>query len=371
VKKIFILICLLLLNAGIIFSQLLDSSRITIVFAGDIMGHIPQVSAAYDSAFGGYNYEPSFRFIKPYIDSADLAIANLEVTLGGTPYSGYPQFSSPDELAYDLKNTGFKILVMANNHCYDRGKQGFQRTLAILDSIGIPHLGTYKDSVQRSQFYPFVIEKKGIRIALLNYTYGTNGLVPEKPNIVNYISKPIIAADLAKAKSLKVDYIIAVMHWGKEYELKPNKDQIDMAKFLVKHGCNAIIGSHPHVVQTFEIIYPDTTDSLHFVPIFYSLGNLISNQRDRYRDGGAMFNITLEKKDAKTRVVDYSYLPYWVYRGVLKKKYQYYVVPTKLNTCQPDTFNLHSEDSLHIQEFDADIHQQLINLKESEFFKCR
>jgi poly-gamma-glutamate capsule biosynthesis protein CapA/YwtB (metallophosphatase superfamily) len=369
-KKIIILIGLLL-NTGFLYSQQADTSRLTLVFAGDIMGHIPQVSAAYDTAFGGYNYEPSFRFIKPFIDSADLAIANLEVTLGGTPYSGYPQFSSPDELAYDLKNTGFKILVMANNHCYDKGKHGFLRTLAILDSIGIPHLGTYKDSIQRNQSYPLVREKKGIRIALLNYTYGTNGLVPEKPNIVNYISKQAIAADLAKAKSLNVDYIIAVMHWGKEYELKPNKDQVEMAKFMVKHGCNAIIGSHPHVVQTFELIYPDTTDSMNFVPVFYSLGNLISNQRDRYRDGGAMFNLTLEKISNKTRAIDYSYLPYWVYRGIIKRKYQYYIVPTRLNTCSPDTFNLHSEDSLRIKEFDMDIHEQLLNLKESEFFKCK
>jgi poly-gamma-glutamate synthesis protein (capsule biosynthesis protein) len=288
--------------------------------------------------------------------------------LAGHPYSGYPQFSSPDELAYDIKNTGFKILVMANNHCYDRGKYGFQRTLAIIDSIGIPHLGTYKDSIQRSRNYPFITDKKGIRIALLNYTYGTNGLVPEKPNIVNYISKRTIADDLVKAKSLKADYIIAVMHWGKEYELKPNKEQIDLAKFLVKHGCDAIIGSHPHVVQTFEIIYPDTTDSTHFIPVFYSLGNLISNQRDRYRDGGAIFKLTLEKIKAKTHAVECSYLPYWVYRGALKGKYQYYVVPTNLFDNKPDSLKIPVADSVRIKEFESDIHLQLPNLKESDFF---
>ncbi len=369
-RKIIFLFCLYLINSGSLYSQRTDSSRVTIVFAGDIMGHGPQFMAAYDTSYGGYNYEPCFRFIKPYIDSADLSIANLEVTLAGPPYTSYPQFSSPDELAYDIKNTGFKILVTANNHCYDKGKQGFQRTISILDSIGIPHLGTYIDSAQRSQTYPFVIEKKGVRIALLNYTYGTNGILPKKPNIVNYVSKWTIAADLAKAKSLKVDFIIAIMHWGKEYELKPNKDQLDLAKFLVKHGCDAIIGSHPHVVQTFEIIYPDTTNSTHLVPVFYSLGNFISNQRDRYKDGGAIFSLTLEKVDNKTRAVDFNYLPYWVYKGILRAKYQYYIIPTKLSTCQPDSFKFSATDSLRMREFETDTRQQLPNLKESDFFNC-
>ncbi len=368
ILKSFFLICILFYGK-VLYSQQPDSSKLTIVFAGDIMGHTPQYLVAFDSTYGGYNYEPCFRFIKNYIHSFDIAFANLEVTLAGPPYSGYPQFSSPDELAFDIKNAGFNYLVTANNHCYDKKKKGFQRTIAILDSVGIHHLGTYTDSVQRNNSYPFIIEKKGIKIAVLNYTYGTNGLLTEKPNIVNYINLKTISADLAKADSLKADYKIVVMHWGKEYELKPNDEQHKLSNFLAKHGCNIIIGSHPHVVQTFELLYPDTTDSTHIVPVFYSMGNLISNQRNRYCDGGALFSFTIEKKE-KAKATDFNYLPYWVYRGVLKNKYQYYVIPVKLFSCHSDSFMLQTEDVKHLREFESDTRKQLNNLKESDFFNC-
>jgi poly-gamma-glutamate capsule biosynthesis protein CapA/YwtB (metallophosphatase superfamily) len=369
VKNVIIISCLLIFHAGIIFSNDPDSSRLTIVFAGDIMGHSPQYEAALDTTVNIYNYEPTFRYIKPYIDSADIAIANLEVTLAGPPYSGYPQFSSPDELAFDIKHAGFDIVVMANNHCYDKYRAGFKRTLTVLDSMGIRHLGTYLDSAQRDSTYPLIIEKKGIRIALLNYTYGTNGLVPQKPNIVNYINKKTILNDLAKADSEKVDYKIAIMHWGKEYELQPNKEQLDMARFLVKHGCNAIIGSHPHVVQTFENLTKDTTDSAQNVPVFYSLGNFVSNQRMRSTDGGVMFSLTIEKHN-KTCTIGYDYQPYWVYRGYLNKKYQYYVLPLILYNCNPKAFNISEKDAESLKLFEEDTKKRLSNLKTSSFFNC-
>jgi poly-gamma-glutamate capsule biosynthesis protein CapA/YwtB (metallophosphatase superfamily) len=368
-RNVIFFVCLLLSHAGIVFSNGSDTSRLTIVFAGDIMGHSPQYEAALDTAVKVYNYEPIFRYLKPYIDSADIAIANLEVTLAGTPYSGYPQFSSPDELAFDIKNAGFDMVVMANNHCYDKYKTGFKRTLTVLDSMGIKHLGTYLDSAQRDSTYPMIIEKKGLRIALLNYTYGTNGLIPQKPNIVNYISKKTILNDLAKADSEKVDYKIAIMHWGKEYELQPNKEQLDMAQFLVKHGCNAIIGSHPHVVQTFETITKDTVDTTQNVPVFYSLGNFVSNQRMRYTDGGAMFSLTIEKRD-KAYTIGYDYQPYWVYRGYLNRKYQYYVLPTVLYNCNPKAFNIPDKDAESLKLFEEDTKKRLSNLKTSSFFNC-
>ena len=352
---------------SVLFSQTDTVSRkVTIVFAGDIMGHGPQFRAAYDSITGKYDYEPCFRFIKPYINSADISIANLEVTFGGLPYSGYPTFSSPNDLARHIQLAGFKILVMANNHCYDRGKRGFEKTIKLLDSLTIPHLGTYKNIEERNKNYPFIIEVKGIRIALLNYTYGTNGIVADWPSVINYIDKSVILSDLKKADSLKADYKIAIMHWGQEYQQKPNKEQKDLARFMAKNGCNAIIGSHPHVVQTFETIYTDSEDSTKVVPVFYSMGNLMSNQRDRYRDGGAMFSLTIEK-DSICKTIDYNYLPYWVYRGTLNGKYQYYIIPPSLYTSQPDSFKIPLEDSKRLIEFEGDTRSQFPNLKEGSF----
>jgi poly-gamma-glutamate synthesis protein (capsule biosynthesis protein) len=223
--------------------------------------------------------------------------------------------------------------------------------------------------MERAILYPFIFKKNGFRIAFLNYTYGTNGIITEKPNIVNYIDKKVILADLSKADSMKADFKIAIMHWGKEYERKPNKEQTDLARYMAIHGCNAIIGSHPHVVQTFELLRPDTADSSHVVPIFYSMGNFFSNQRNRYRDGGSMFSLTLEKKD-KTRAVDYNFLPYWVFRGTLQNKYQFYVIPTSYYNCNSDSIQLPEEDNAKLKEFESDTRLQLSNLKESEFFKC-
>ncbi len=365
-KNFSLTLFLFFVNSIILFPQKSDTSKLTIVFAGDILGHGPQFNAAFDSGTGKYNYEACFRYIKPFIDSADIAIPNLEVTFSGKPYSGYPTFSSPDDLASYIIGAGFNVLAMANNHCYDRGKHGFKRTLSLIDSLHIKHMGTYSDSVQRSENYPLIIEKKGMRIAFLNYTYGTNGIQVEKPNIVNYIDKNVIVNDLAKADSLKADYKIAILHWGIEYQNKPNKDQLDLAKFLAKHGCNAIIGSHPHVLQTFEILYPDTNDSANIVPVFYSMGNLMSNQRDRYRDGGAMFCLTLQKQTS-VKAIDFNYLPYWVYRGSVEGKYQFYILPVKYYLNNP--IDLQDDADQRIKEFELDTELQFPNLKESEFFK--
>jgi poly-gamma-glutamate synthesis protein (capsule biosynthesis protein) len=367
-RRTSLLLLLILYFNYFLFAQNPDSSKLTIVFAGDIMGHVPQVNAAYDSSTGIYNYEPCFRYIKPFVDSADIAIPNLELTLSGKPYTGYPTFSTPDDLAKYVVGAGFDILAMANNHCYDKGKKGFLRTLSVLDSLKIKHMGTYADSAQREENYPLIIEKNGIRLAFLNYTYGTNGIVVEQPNVVNYINKATIIKDIARADSLKADYKIVILHWGTEYQMKPNKDQVDLAKFLAKHGCNAIIGSHPHVVQTFEILHHDTVDSTNIVPVFYSMGNFVSNQRDRYRDGGAMFSLTLEKDSGKVTAADYCYQPYWVYRGTLAGKFQFYVIPATLPDSSLASLHLPEEAVARLKEFEADTKLQFPNLKESEFF---
>src|SRR5690606_14556216 len=138
-----------------------------------IMGHDSQIASAFDAATKTYDYASCLAYMKPYIESADIAFGNLEVTLAGPPYKGYPQFSSPDALAVALKEVGFDVLVTANNHSVDRGRQGIERTIRVLDSLGIPHTGTFPDEVSRLNEYPLILIKNGFTLALLNYTYGT------------------------------------------------------------------------------------------------------------------------------------------------------------------------------------------------------
>ncbi len=299
-----------------------DTTRLSLLFAGDVMGHDSQIAAAYNASTNSYDYSACFQFLKPYIASADLAIANLEVTLGGVPYKGYPAFSSPDALALALQDVGFDALVTANNHSCDRGKRGIERTIDMLDSFKITHTGTFVDEASRLNDYPLIIEKNGFKLALLNYTYGTNGIAVPKPTIVNLIDTVQIRKDIAQAKQAKPDYIIAFMHWGSEYQSQPNVYQQSITKYLFDKGVELVIGAHPHVLQP-----------MHFNKekqqvVVYSLGNFVSGQRDRYKNGGAMVRIDLSKirnDSTITKSIDsVNYILQYVHRDAQKK---YVVLP--------------------------------------------
>jgi len=302
-----------------------DTTRLSLLFGGDIMGHDSQISSAYDALTKTYDYTSCFQFAKPYLEAADLTIANLELTLAGPPYKGYPQFSSPDELAVALKDAGFDVLVTANNHCVDRGRKGLERTVEMLDSFNIPHTGTFADTVSRLNDHPLIIEKNGFKLAILNYTFSTNGLPVYKPNIVNRLDTAIIHKDLNRAKELKPDAIIVFTHWGVEYQSLPLKSQKDVADFCFKYGAQLVIGAHPHVLQPMEW----RKDKNQFVA--YSLGNFVSGQRKRYTDGGSMAYIELEKINFKpdsavTTIDSTGYYLNWVYRTADTHK-DYYMLP--------------------------------------------
>ena len=285
---------------------------IRLIFAGDVMGHGMQITGAWrDGGDSCYHYHPVFRWVTDYITTADVSVANLEVTLAGAPYTGYPRFSSHQSLAYALQDAGFDVLLTANNHVLDRGKKGMERTLDVLDSIGMLHTGTFRNIAERDTCYPLIVEKNNFRIALLNNTYSTNDIPVEKPNVINFIDTLQMAADLAKAREFNPDYIITCIHWGEEYKNRENATQRQITAFLARNGCNLIVGSHPHVVQPFAKIPVAEGDSVF---VAYSLGNFISNQRDRYRDGGITLEITLTKNDSTVAVHAIGYEPFWVYR---------------------------------------------------------
>ena len=302
---------LLTLAPAVSYSQ--DTSRLSVLFAGDLMGHDGQIKSAWDPASGTYRYDTCFSMIKELVSSADLAVLNLEVTLAGEPYKGYPQFSSPDAVAVAAKNAGFDLFINANNHALDGGKNGLERTLDVLDQNGIMHTGTFRNEEEREKNYPLIVDRNNIRLAFLNYTYGTNGLTVRPPNIVNYIDTAQIVKDIARAKLSGPDFIFVTLHWGREYERTENAEQRQLAAFLFSHGADAVIGSHPHVIQPVRKYYNDPADSSYYNLVVYSLGNFISNQGDRYRDGGLMVKLELEKTD-RTRIRDYSTHPVFVYK---------------------------------------------------------
>ena len=322
-RSISITFLLFVLSTFICQGQEQDST-LTVLFAGDIMGHEGQIVSAYNKNTKKYSYDNVFKYIKPVISEADIAIGNLEVTLAGPPYTGYPAFCSPDELASACKNAGFDVLVNANNHSADKGPRGIRRTIKVLDSLNIPHTGTFVSSAARDTLTPLIVEKKGIRIALLNYTYGTNGIVVPPPAIVSYIDTNRIATDIRRAKSKKSDLVVVFIHWGIEYDSIPSRDQKRTAASIFRNGADVIIGSHPHCLQ--PMISNITPEGLN-KPLVWSMGNFVSYKRQRRSDGGAMVRLTINKSGGKTSIKDAGYILTWVYVPNENGKRQFYILP--------------------------------------------
>ena len=263
----------------------------SIVFAGDMMQHSAQIESAHRDGTT-YYYKDCFSGIAPLVREADIAVCNLETPLGGAPYSGYPAFCAPDEFASAIHEAGFDVMLTANNHCLDRGGRGLLRTLDVLDSLGVRHLGTYRNQAERDSLHPLLIEQGNMRIALLNYTYGVNGLSVPAPCIVNLIDTVSMASDIHKARTMKADCIIVCIHWGDEYRLKPESGQENLARWLIANGADHVIGSHPHVIQP-TVLMEDAGGSIARHVVAYSLGNFISNMSAPHTDTGTLLELHL------------------------------------------------------------------------------
>jgi poly-gamma-glutamate synthesis protein (capsule biosynthesis protein) len=290
---------------------------------GDIMGHGPQIKSAWQENKKQYEYSEVFNPLEDIISSVDFAIGNLEVTLAGKPFKGYPQFSSPDELAVACKNSGMDVLVTANNHSCDRKNKGIVRTLDVLDSLKILHTGTFKDVNKREKNNLLVLSKEGIKVGLLNYTYGTNGLPFSDPVYVNLVDSVLIKKDVINAKNKDLDKLIVFVHWGYEYKDFPNSYQKKYNRFFQGLGVDVVIGSHPHVIQ--PMVY--SKENKHEFLTVFSLGNFVSNQRAERKDGGAMFRLSFQKTDNNIQISRKEYIPVWVHKYMEKEKYHFQILP--------------------------------------------
>ena len=301
----------------------INSQEISFLFMGDIMGHGPQIKSAWQENKKLYEYSEVFSPLEDIISSIDFAIGNLEVTLAGSPFKGYPQFSSPDELAVACKNSGMDVLVTANNHSCDRKNKGVIRTLDVLDSLKILHTGTFKDVKNREKNNLLVLSKEGIKVGLLNYTYGTNGLPFSDPVYVNLVDSVLIKKDVINAKNKDLDKLIVFVHWGYEYKDFPNSYQKKYNRLFQDLGVDVVIGSHPHVIQ--PMVY--SKENNHEFLTVFSLGNFVSNQRAERKDGGAMFRLSFQKTDNNILISRKEYIPVWVHKFIEKEKYHFQILP--------------------------------------------
>lgn len=301
---------------------------------GDVMMHTPQLPGAFDKKTNRYNFNPFFAEVKPILEQGDWVIANLETPMGGAEfgYSGYPQFNAPAELGEALKAAGFNLITNANNHSLDQGESGILRTIENLKALDIPFKGTA--STQEEADSMVLSEKNGIVMGLLAYTYGTNGIAaPEgKPYLVSLIDEKKIKADIVRLRDAGADFITVSLHFGTEYQIAPNEEQKRLARSLVAAGADIIAGSHPHVVQPYEVV--ETTDENGHAKkglIIYSMGNFISNQRGDSKDYGVIFKVNVRKNmtDGSVDFTEIESIPTWVHRYKPDQAYRYRVLPVE------------------------------------------
>lgn len=233
---------------------------------GDVLAHGRVVASA-----STHGYKDFFKHVEGNIQGADVAICNMEFPLAGKPYTGYPHFSGPESFAEYLTEVGFDVLLTANNHMLDKGPEGLSRTIRELESRDIPYTGTAASERTDTLLNPLILSVKGVRVALVNFTYGTNTGSKKPWPKVQRMSREALSPVMARARK-KADIILVFPHWGVEYETRHNAQQESLARWLVEQGAHAIIGAHPHVVQDMQWI--------DGVPVYYSLGNALSNQND-------------------------------------------------------------------------------------------
>ena len=254
-----------------------QTSTITIVAAGDNLIHdIIYNRARISGEEDRFDFTASYAQVAPIIKSADIAFVNQETVMGGKQFghSGYPVFNTPQDAGVGLKNAGFNVINHASNHVLDKGEKAAFATMDFWDSQGVRYLGIFRTEEKRKTEHQ-IVEKNGIKVGFLSYTYGLNGfsLPKDKPWMVGIIDKDVMAGEIDKLRP-HCDLLVVSMHWGNEFQHTVNNTQKELAAFMALHKVDVIIGHHPHVTCPIEVIpRPDGGKLV----VYYSLGDLVSH----------------------------------------------------------------------------------------------
>jgi len=319
---------------------------------GDLMAHEEQLAAALNKKTGAYDFSYAFRDVKEYLQSADLAVGNLETVFAGEAagYSCYPRFNTPDAYAAAIAAAGFDLLTTANNHSNDKNGPGIFRTIDVLDQNGIGHVGTYKSAGAREEIKTVFVN--GIVFAFLSYSYGTNGIPLKDAWSVNLLDRDLISGDIRRAKALDPDFIIVLPHMGDEYAEQASDAYRQWVRFMFESGADIVLASHPHVLQPVEFTEVNGTDGkTRECFAAYSLGNFVTSQRTIPRDEGIILNLYFEKKnDEKARLINVSYIPTWVRYIGANGAYDVHPIPvSKILGVPPEQSDLRAKDIIRVK----------------------
>ncbi len=283
---------------------------IDIMMIGDMLMHMTSVNSGLQSD-KTYNYDHLFKNIKSDVEKADISIVNQETILGGTELglSAYPCFNSPYELGVAEVNAGFNVILHATNHTLDKGIKGVENCLNFWRT-NYPYTGVLGINASEEEYNNniYIYNKEEFKIAILNYTYGTNGIKPPagKEYCVNLLDKDKITADVKKAKEM-ADMVLVCPHWGTEYVYEPDNAVKEWTKLFLELGVDVVIGTHPHVIEPVETL---TRADGHQMVVYYSLGNFVSNQNKMPRMLGGMAKVQLVKNgDGTCYINNYEMIP--------------------------------------------------------------
>ncbi len=287
-----------------------EDIRVSFLAVGDNLIHGAIFSDPYHVGENGMDFRSVYDPIRPYLEDVDVKNINQETVLGGSELglSHYPQFNGPQEIGEAIVDAGFNWISQASNHAMDWGEQAIINQLSLWDRYDHV-IATGMNRSQEEADTKRILTIRGMRIGLLNYTYGLNGLtMPEgKPYLVNLIDETRIKADIAALKE-HCDVIVASMHWGVEYAYAANDEQRALAQLLSDEGVDVIIGSHPHVLENAEYI---TAKDGRKTLVYYSLGNFLSAQDsgDTMLGGMAKFTIVKDGTSGAIRVENAQLYP--------------------------------------------------------------
>ncbi len=333
----------------------------TLLAIGDIMVHSPQLPAYHDADSDRYDFTEWFARVAPIFREGDWVVGNLETPLAGADlkYSGYPRFNAPAELADALREAGVQLVSTANNHSMDRGFAGIQRTLEHVRKSGIVPYGTAASTEEAERLV--TTERNGIKMGFLAYTYGTNGIpIPaDKPFAVSLIDTDRMAREIGRLREAGVDVVTVSVHFGAEYQRLPNDEQQRIVRSAIGAGADIVLGSHPHVVQPYDIVKVSAPDSSlgeeRSGVVIYSLGNFISNQSGNWKDVGLIFGVHLKKiqqpdGSSVTTWERISLVPTWVHIVGQGRNRHYTVLPLRQTLESRDDPTLKDADYASMQK---------------------
>lgn len=354
-------------NEGKLAKEAYQDTEITIGCTGDVLIHGPILNSCYESQSDSYNFDDIFTYLKPYVSNLDYCVANLECSLSTKQwgYSGYPQFKIPESIVDSLKNTGFKMLLTANNHSNDGESRGILHALEALKNKGMDFIGIRSNANEKPYF---IKDIKGIKLGMVNYTYGQisdtgvaalNGIPLNKDttklvNVFDYNHLDKFYREISdmveEMKTSGAEKIILFIHWGNEYQVKESLEQKKIAQKMCDLGIDVIVGGHPHVIQPIESFKSENGE--RNMVCLYSMGNCISNQmaermnlKTGHTEDGMLFKINFKKQNKNVTLSKIDVLPTWVNCSVKNNKKIYRVIPLDKSQNWKEKFNLSESEN--------------------------